>query len=111
MSDSQHLSVRDRISSTEAHDFGDLLYEQLKNAPWVGLSLVVHGLVFVVFLIWPWDTAETGDNARINMAQTEDVEELEEDVPPEVEETKPIEEMEKVIEDPVIKDAKISDHN
>ena len=46
---------------------------------------------------------------RIEMTQVDEQPELEEDVPPEVEETKPIEEMEKVVEDPVIKDAKISE--
>ena len=45
------------------------------------------------------------------MTQQDDQPELEEEVEPEVEEDKPIEEMEKQVEDPVIKDAKVSDHN
>jgi hypothetical protein len=45
------------------------------------------------------------------MAAAEDKAELEEEVPPEIEETKPIEEMDRVVEDPVVKDAKLSDHN
>jgi hypothetical protein len=36
---------------------------------------------------------------------------LREEVKPDILETKPIEQEEKVIEDPVIKDARVSDHN
>ncbi len=112
MSDRQYTGFRDQISRQEPHGFGDLLYEQMKNAPWVGASLVFHLAVFGVLLIWPWDTGEDdGSKHRLQMSQAIDKTELEEDVPPEVEETKPIEEMERVEEDPVIKDAKISDHN
>ena len=112
MSEFGYNSVRDQLAAQEAQDFSDLLYEQLKNAPWVGLSILAHGAIFGILAIYPWDQADKEKQAEvIQMKNMDDIAELEEDVPPEIEETKPIEEMDRVVEDPVVKDAKLSDHN
>ena len=105
-------SLREQIEANSSEDFGDLVYHQLKNAPWILCSVGVHLVVALLLWVYPWTTTGDGEPPKqIQMAQLDDVDELEEDVPPEIEETKPIEEQEKVTEEPVIKDAKVSDHN
>jgi hypothetical protein len=106
----QFMSVREMIEAREAQDFGDLLYQQAKNAPWIGLSVLLHLGICGILLLFPPDGSGDDDSAkRIEMTQADAPPDLEEE--PEVEEQKPIEEEEKVLQDPVIKDAKISDHN
>ncbi len=108
--DGNNLSRREVLMADTHQDFGDQLYAQLKNAPWVLCSVGVHGLVLGFLLLLPSEVQEVEQARRIEMTNAEDVLTLEEDVEPEVDEDEPIEEMEKQIEDPVIKDAKVSDH-
>ncbi len=105
------ISRREALTADQHQDFGDLLYAQLKNAPWVLCSIGVHLVVIGIFLLMPQSEKQVEPPKRIEMAQQDDTPDLEEEVEPEVEEEKPIEEMEKSVEDPVIKDAKVSDHN
>lgn len=104
-------SRRELLAAQHHDDFGDLLYAQMKNAPWVLCSIGIHALIVGFLLLLPSSSKVAEAPKRIEMAQQETPPELEEDVEPEVEEDKPIEEMEKQVEDPVIKDAKVSDHN
>ncbi len=110
MADFQKTSLREQMHAREAHDFGDLLYRQLKNAPWLLASIGVHGVILGIFLLFPSDASDVAVGQQLQMSPQEDPPALE-DVPPEVEEIKPIEEDERVMEDPVLKDAKVSDHN
>jgi len=104
-------TLAEQLRAQEAQDFGELLYDQLKNAPWILASIAFHGLLFLVFWLMPPAPKDVGDgNSRLAMV-TETPPEMKEEPPPTVEETKPLEESERVTEDPVLKDAKISDHN
>lgn len=109
--DGSGSSRRELLVAQQHDDFGDLLYAQMKNAPWVLCSIGIHALIVGFLLLLPSSSKVAEAPKRIEMAQQETPPELEEDVEPEVEEDKPIEEMEKQVEDPVIKDAKVSDHN
>ncbi len=102
---------RELLFGDQPEDFGDLLYSQLKNAPWVLCSLGVHLVIVGFLLLMPTDDIDDAPPKRIEMAQQIEQPKLEEEIEPEVEEDKPIEEMEKQVEDPVVKDAKVSDHN
>ena len=33
--------------------FNDIMAEQLRHAPWLGLSILLHGLVFLLMLLMP----------------------------------------------------------
>lgn len=104
-------TLAEQLRSQEAQDFGELLYEQLKNAPWVLASVAFHGLVFLIAWIMPSPPpAVVAEASRVQM-EADTPPEMKEEPPPTVEETKPLEESERVTEDPVLKDAKVSDHN
>lgn len=107
----QRMSVAEQLRSQQAQDFGELLYRQLKNAPWLLASIGLHGVVFLIAAMWPHDPVVAETAPRVEMSNTDVVELKEEEPPPTPEETKPLEESERVTEDPVLKDAKISDHN
>ena len=112
MHDLDGRSILDRIDEADDATFGDLVYEQLKNAPWIACSIGVHVVIGILVMLFAESTHEPEVAKQVvEVKPLEDIPELEEDVPPEVEETKPIDEQEKVVEDPVIKDAKVSDHN
>ncbi len=106
-----YRSKREILEGEGTDDFGEILYQQMKNAPWILCSIGVHGVIFLLLLLMPTDIGTEDAPKRIEMSQAVDTPELEEEIEPEVEEDKPIEEMEKAVEDPVIKDAKVSDHN
>jgi hypothetical protein len=101
-----------QVSSRRDQTFNDVLYEQLRKTPWWLISIVFHALLAFIVNIFT-EASNVGDlNAQVNSNMTdENLDPLKEEVKPEIEESKPIEEDEKVIEDPVIKDAKVSDHN
>lgn len=109
----QRATLAEQIYSREAKDFNELLYEQTKNAPWVGASIGFHALVFGIFYLMPSAAVAPPVQAtQLAMTPTEAPQELkEEEPPPTPEETKPIEESDKVVQDPVLKDAQVSDHN
>lgn len=96
MSSSHNDHRRAAIVASDS-DFGDLVYEQLRKAPWVGLSLAAHGALFGILLIWPWDTSSDVQQAtHVEVKNTEDVTELdEEDVPPDVDSNEPVEEVDR----------------
>lgn len=106
-------TLAEQIYSKEAQDFNELLYEQTKNAPWLLGSIGFHIAVFGIFYLMPSaPPAAKVDAAALSMTNQEQPPEMkEEEPPPTVEDTKPIEESERVVEDPVLKDAKVSDHN
>lgn len=106
----QRMTAAEQIRSTDAQDFSELLYRQLKNAPWLLASIGFHAVLFVIALMWPKTTVTVEKAPVIEMSNTEPPPELQEEPPPTPEETKPLEESERVVEDPVMKDAKLSDH-
>jgi hypothetical protein len=86
--------------------FQDVMAEQLQHAPWFGLSVLIHLVVFGIFLLIPGSPRKANDDFNLTMAppqQEEKIEEIEE------EEEKP--EEEEPEEEPILKDAEISDHN
>jgi hypothetical protein len=108
----QHSSRRDGLRAAhESEEFGDLIYAQVKNAPWVGLSLLAHGVVFGILAMWPSDAADDGRAEHmIAMSQNDDKVVLEEEEPPDVPENRPVEEPDRVQDDVVLDEAKLDDH-
>ncbi len=101
-----------RNLSRHEESFNDLLYEQLRKTPWWLISIAFHGLLVLVMLNIPLNVGSGAASAQLQSKVEEDViDPIEDEVKPDIEETKPIEQDEKVIEDPVVKDAKVSDHN
>jgi len=92
--------------------FNDILYLQLKKTPWWLISIGFHGILILILFATAFGPNLSDANANIQgKVEDELIDPLKEEVKPDIEETKPIEQDEKVIEDPVIKDAKVSDHN
>jgi hypothetical protein len=92
--------------------FNDQLYAQLRNTPWWLISIMFHAALVGLMFSLDFGPGRSRDNAMLNSNVDDDfVDPLKEEVKPDILESKPIDEQEKVIEDPVIKDAKVSDHN
>lgn len=95
----------------EQRDFNDLFYQQLRNAPWVMCSVGLHALIFGFLLLLPTHKPTIQKATIIEMAAQDEIINLEDEPDPDVVENKPIEEIEKSEEDPIIKDTPVSDHN
>ena len=88
--------------------FNDMLYEWMERSPWFILSVAIHGVALLVMVLIPWHLFGAGDDKVIEADIAQAPEEVFED-PPE-EEIEEIEE-EEPIEEPILKDAEVSDHN
>ncbi len=95
----------------EDASFNDLMVEQIRNTPWLLISIVIHVLLALVLNLLSVEgiskdqvkpiEASTDPDQNLEDPETEEQEE-------EVEELEPEEE---ITEEPVIKDTEISDHN
>ena len=93
-------------------DFNELLYEQMRKTPWWLISIGVHFMLGIVLFNMSFGVSGLSHQAQVkSRVEDELIDPLKEEVKPDIQETKPIEQDETVIEDPVIKDAKVSDHN
>ena len=101
-----------RNISRHEETFNDVLYAQLKKTPWWLISIAFHGILIWGMFMMDFGPGNMHSGRDLN-ARTDDdfIDPLEEEVKPEIEEQKPVDQEEEVIEDPVIKDAKVSDHN
>jgi len=88
--------------------FNDMLYEWMERSPWFILSVAIHGVAFLVMVLIPWHLFGGDDENEFEAEIANAPEEVFED-PPE-EEIEEIEE-EEPIEEPILKDAEVSDHN
>ena len=92
----------------EEQTFHDVLYDWMSRAPWLMISGAAHLLVFFVLLAVPWQMLRQQEETIIRTGSNPPPEdpfiEPEEEIKPEVDEDVPI-------DDPVLKDAEISDHN
>jgi len=88
--------------------FNDILYDWMGRAPWLAISAVAHVMVFLLLAVIPWNIFSNEKapevTAKLDQPVEEVFEEPEEEEPEEIEEEEPLEE-------PVLKDAEISDHN
>ena len=87
--------------------FNDILYDWMSRAPWLALSAAAHVIVFFILMAIPWDIIfdDGGTELEANIEQTP------EDVFEDPEEEEPEPEEEEELEEPVLQDAEISDHN
>ena len=76
--------------------FQDLMNEQLKHAPWLGLSILIHAIVLMLLLVLVPDGSNPGDELALKVEQEEEEEEIEEE-----EEEPEEEEPEEVVEEEV----------
>jgi hypothetical protein len=88
--------------------FNDILYDWMGRAPWLAISAVAHVMVFLLLAVIPWNIFSSDKGASVTAKLDQPVEEVYEE--PEEEEPEEIEE-EEPLEEPVLKDAEISDHN
>ena len=92
--------------------FNDVLYAQMRKTPWWLISIGFHLLLGFVMMNMDWGPGGGQGDAQVQSDVSDDlIDPLKDEVKPEIEDQKPIEQEEKVIDDPVIKDAKVSDHN
>ena len=90
--------------------FGDLVVEQVRNAPWLLISLAIHVLIAIV-LNFISTTPVQRDKAKEHTTSLETIQEEPLEMPEVEEETEEINPEEEVTEEPVVKDTEISDHN
>ena len=105
------LSMRERGIEAHVPDFNELLYEQLKSTPWYLASAAIHFIGFVILNLLAGNGG--GGPAAVQTVAAsvqEDQPALEEEIKPEVIETKPIDEQEKVLETPQLTEAKIDNN-
>ncbi|MHC4516557.1 MAG: hypothetical protein ACYS5W_23085, partial [Planctomycetota bacterium] len=94
--------------------FQDLMNEQLKHAPWLGLSILIHAVaLLLLFLLIP-DSSGLDSNLILNATPEveeeeieEEEEEPEEEEPEEVEEEEVVEE--EVVEEEVVEEEVVDD--
>lgn len=82
----------------EEKTFEDALRDLVRNSPYLGISLLLHGVVLVIFMSMKNPVVVEDLKNKIVASQ----EEIEEPIPPEPEEEPEIEEIEEIVEEPVI---------
>ncbi len=98
--------TRRQILFDDSQDFGDILYTQLRNAPWVMCSVGVHAVAVGFLLLLPAQDAEVTTAKRIQMSRMVEQPQLDEPEEPEIVEDEFKPETEKEDVDPVLVDAK-----
>ena len=89
----------------EHHEgFGDVMAEQLRHAPWLGISILVHAVVGLILWQIKADEKPTFDQAAMQVQQ-----EQQEEIPEEVEEEKEEEIEEEVEPEPVLQDSEVTE--
>ncbi len=95
----------------EQPTFNDLLVAQLRNTPWLLISILIHGLIAMILSFFS-NTDAAAKKEVIITSQAPMIEDKPlEEPPPVEEETEEIKPEEEVTEEPVVKDTEISDHN
>jgi hypothetical protein len=90
----------------EEHSFEDALRQLVRNSPYLGISLLLHGIVLVIMFSMKRDIALDD----LNKAIVATPETLEEVIPPEPPPPEPeVEEIEEVIEEPVVAEEVVTD--
>lgn len=87
----------------QEQSFQDVMAEQLRHAPWIGLSLVIHGIAILILFAIPYE-APVQEEKVIKMEAPQKVEEIEEPEPP----PEPPKE-EKPKDEPVLQDAEVQE--
>ncbi|MAG55867.1 MAG: hypothetical protein CMJ83_06215 [Planctomycetes bacterium] len=110
MSNDGYVNYESGYHHHESATFNDILVEQLRNTPWLLISLAIHVVIALILLYISTDSIDRQkvNPFEVSAQDTLEDEMIEEEVEEETEEIKPEEE---VTEEPVIKDTEISDHN
>ncbi len=108
MSDYEDLHIESTLPKVweQEETFNDVLYDWMGRAPWLGISIGLHLVAFMILNSIPWEIFNP-DEDTIIQASLEQPPPIEEEEPEEPEE----EIEEEVEEEPVIMDQEISDHN
>ncbi|MEN8148953.1 MAG: prenyltransferase/squalene oxidase repeat-containing protein [Planctomycetota bacterium] len=108
-----HVAEQQTWRNISRHEetFNDVLYTQLKKTPWWLISIAFHGILVVGMFTMDFGPGPM-DPGRDLTSQVEDdtFDPLEEPIKPQIDETEFIDQPEEVIDEPVVKDAKVSDH-
>jgi len=88
----QHASVADQIRAQDTRDFGEALWRQTKNAPWLLASVGLHVTVFAIAWMLPDTVVPATKAPAISMTTTETAQLKDDEKPPEIPETTLIEE-------------------
>ena len=97
-----HVSTTTPPIWEKEESFQEIMAEQLRHAPWLMLSIVLHGIAAVIFLMMPNPQKEEAKQI-VQIAPQQDVKEIVEEKPPE-----PEPEPEKV-EEPVIQENEVTE--
>ncbi|MCK6481999.1 MAG: terpene cyclase/mutase family protein [Planctomycetaceae bacterium] len=102
------LSMKERGIEAHKADFNEVLYESLKQTPWWLASIAFHIVCGLILTLIMGEGGGLGKGkVDIQASVAKDDVEMEEEIEPDVLETKPIDEEEKVIEQPVIDESKV----
>ena len=89
--------------------FRDIVVEQVRNAPWLLISLAIHVLIAIV-LNFMSTTPNAAEQVREHQASLEVLQQEPVDIPEVKDEINEINPLEVVTDEPVVKDTEISDH-
>ena len=99
-----HIESQTHHYWEEEQSFQEIMADQVRHAPWIGLSIIFHGvLIFLIYILIP-DTVIEEPEKPLVMKPAEEVEEIVEEEPPE-EEPEP----EEVVEEPVIQETEVTE--
>ena len=89
----------------DEHSFEDALRDLVRNSPYLGISLLLHGVVLVIFMSMKNPVVLEDAKNKIVASQ----EQIEEPIPPEPEEEPEIEDIEEVVDEPVISEEVVTE--
>jgi hypothetical protein len=89
----------------DEHSFEDALRDLVRNSPYLGISLLLHGVVLAIFMSMKTPPIDQDLKNKIVASQ----EDIEEPIPPEPEEEPEIEEIDEIIEEPVISEEVVTE--
>jgi hypothetical protein len=93
----------------EQESFNDIMADQLRRAPWLLCSVVLHVLIIVIIGFFLGDDSNKNKEDEMVMEMDDSNEEEEEIIEEEEEEEEP--EEEEQVEDPVVEDQEVDDHD
>src|SRR3990172_1924653 len=102
------LSMKERGLVAHQGDFNEILYDSLKATPWWLASISFHIVLgFIISVLIGDNSGDLNSLVDLRASMAQDLVDMEEEIEPDVLETKPIDEQEKVIEQPELDESKV----
>ena len=103
-----HVETHGNPMWADQPTFQEMMAEQLRHAPWLLLSILIHGIAVLIVMMIPADVKMIEDNS-VKMQQEKPPEEIEEEEEPEEEPEEEEPEEEPVLQDVEIVEEEVSD--